>query len=49
MEILEKLLSPTAQNQYADLEDTCDKVTNVGVTVRYTKKLSEKNEGCGHI
>jgi len=44
-------LSPTAQNHYADLEDTCrDKVTKVGVIVRYTKKVIEKkNEGWGHI
>jgi hypothetical protein len=41
---LEKRLSPTAQNHYADLEDTCrDKVTKVGVSVRYTKK-SYKNK-----
>jgi len=47
---LEKRLSPTAQNHYADLEDTCrDKVTKVGVTVRYTKNVIEKNEGWGHI
>jgi hypothetical protein len=40
---LEKRLSPTAQNHYADLEDTCrDKVTKVGVIVRYTKKVIEK-------
>jgi len=45
-----KRLSPTAQNHYADLEDTCrDKVTKVGVIVRYTKKGIEKNEGWGHI
>jgi hypothetical protein len=50
MRILEKGLSPTAQNHYADLEDTCrDKVTKVGVIVRYTKKLSEKIESWGHI
>ena len=36
---LKKQLSPTAQNHYADLEDTClDKITKVGVIVRYTKK-----------
>jgi len=39
IEILEKRLSPTAQNHYANQEDTCrDKVTKVGVIVRYTKK-----------
>jgi hypothetical protein len=50
-EILEKRLSPTTQNHYADLEDTCrEKVTKVGVIVRYTKKVIEKkNEGWGHI
>jgi len=47
---LEKRLSPTAQNHYADLEDTCrDKVTKVGVIVRYTKNFIEKNESWGHI
>ena len=48
---LEKRLSPTAQNHYSDLEDTCrDKVTKVGVIVRYTKKsYPKKNEGWGHI
>jgi hypothetical protein len=50
IEILEKLLSPTAQNHYADLEDTCsDKVTKVGVIVRCTKKVIGKNEGWGQI
>jgi DNA/RNA endonuclease G (NUC1) len=45
-----KQLSSTAQKHYADLEDTCrDKVTKVGVTVRYTKNVIEKNEGWGHI
>jgi hypothetical protein len=34
IEILEKRLSPTAQNHNADLEDTfCDKVAKVGVIV----------------
>jgi hypothetical protein len=48
--ILEKRLSPRAQNHYADLGDTCrDKVTKVGVVVRYTKNVIEKNEGWGHI
>jgi len=38
-------LSATAQNHYVDLEDTFrDKVTKVGVTVRYTKKLSKKTK-----
>jgi len=47
---LEKQLSPTAQNHYSDLEDTCrDKITKVGVIVRYTKKYIKKNEGWGHI
>jgi hypothetical protein len=46
----EKRLSPTAQNHYADLEDTCrDKVTKVGVSVRNAKKVIEKNKGWGHI
>jgi hypothetical protein len=50
IEILEKRLSLTAQNHYADLEDTCcDKVMKVAVIVRYTKKLLKKNEGWGHI
>ena len=40
IEILEKRLSPTAQNHYAVLEDTCrDKVTKVGVIVTYTKNV----------
>jgi hypothetical protein len=43
IEILEKRLSPTAQNHYADLEDTCrDKVTKFGIIVRYAKKVVEK-------
>ena len=48
---LEKRLSPTALSRYADLEDTCrDRVTKVGVIVRYTKNVIEnKNEGWGHI
>ena len=42
---LEKRLSPTAQNHYADLENTCrDKVTKVGVIVRYTKKSYRKKK-----
>jgi len=42
---LEKRLSSTAQNHYGDLEDTCrDKVTKVGVIVRYTKKVLEKKK-----
>jgi hypothetical protein len=50
IEILEKRLSPTAQNHYADLEDTCrDKVTKVGVIVRYTKKVIEKETIAGVI
>ena len=47
---LEKLLSLTAQNHYTDLEDTCrNKVTKVGVIVRYTKKVIEKNTKAGVI
>jgi len=47
---LEKQLSPTAQNHYADLEDTChDKVTKVGVIVRYIKKVIEKKTKAGVI
>ena len=51
IEILEKQLSPTAQNHYADLEETCrDKVTKVCVVVRYIKKVIEKeNEDWGQI
>jgi len=50
IKFLEKRLSPTAQNHYADLEDTCrDKVTKVGVTVRYTKKDIEKKTKAGVI
>jgi len=46
--ILEKRLSPTAQNHYADLEDTCrDKVTKVGVIVRYNKKVIGKKTKAG--
>jgi hypothetical protein len=45
IEILEKRLSPTAQNHYADLEDTCsDKVTKVGVIVRCIKTSSKKTK-----
>ena len=48
IEILEKQLSPTAQNHYADLEDTCrDKVTKVGVIVRYNKKVIKKKRRLG--
>ena len=48
IEILEKRLSPTAQNHYADLQDTCrDKVTKVGVIVRYIKKVIEKKTKAG--
>jgi len=49
-EILEKQLLLTAQNRYADLEDTChDKVMKAGVIVLYTEKVIEKNEGWGQI
>jgi hypothetical protein len=47
IKILEKRLSPRAQNHYADLEDTCDKVTKVGVIVRYTKKVIRKKRRLG--
>ena len=47
IEILEKLLSLTAQNHYADLQQTCDKVTKVCVIVRYTKKVIEKKRRLG--
>ena len=48
IEILEKRLSLTAQNHYADLEDTCrDKVTKFGVTERYIKKVIEKKRRLG--
>jgi hypothetical protein len=41
-------LSPTAQNHYADLEDTCsDKVTKVGVIVRCTKNVIERKRRLG--
>ena len=47
---LEKLLSLTAQNHYADLEDTCrDKVTKVGFIVRCTKKVMGKKTKAGVI
>jgi hypothetical protein len=50
IEILEKRLSPTAQNHYADLEDTCrDKVTKVGIIVKYTKKVIGKKAKAGVI
>ena len=42
IEILDQWLSPTTQNHYADLEDTCDS-QKFGV-VRYTKKSSEKKK-----
>ena len=43
-----KRLSSTAQNHYADLEDTCrDKVAKVGVTVRYTKYVIKKKQRLG--
>jgi hypothetical protein len=45
IEILEKRLSPTAQNHYAVLEDTCsDKVTKVGAIVSCTKKVSKQTK-----
>ena len=48
IEILEKQLSLTAQNHYADLQQTCrDKVTKVCVIVRYTKKVIEKKRRLG--
>jgi len=50
IEILDKRLSPTAQNHYADLEDTCDKVTKVGVILRHQKNLpKKKNQGWEQI
>ena len=52
IKILEKQLSLTAQNHYADLQQTCrDKVTKVCVIARYIKKVIEKkkNEGWGQI
>jgi hypothetical protein len=43
IEISEKRLWPTAQNHYAELEDTSrDKITKFCVIVRYTKKVIEK-------
>jgi len=44
---LEKRLSPTAQNNYADLEDTCrDKVTTGWCHCKtHQKNLSKKTEG----
>ena len=43
-----KQLSPTAQNRYADLEETCrDKVTKVCGIVRYMKKVIEKKTKAG--
>jgi len=43
-------LSPTTQNHYADLEDTCrDKVTKFCIIVRYTKKVMEKKRRLGQI
>ena len=48
IEILEKQLSLTAQNHYADLQETCrDKVTKVCVIVKYTKKVIEKKTKAG--
>jgi hypothetical protein len=48
IEILEKRLSPTAQNHNADLEYISrDKVTKVGVIVRYTKKVIGKKRRLG--
>jgi hypothetical protein len=50
IEILEKRLSATAQNHYADLEDTCrEKLTKVCVIVRDTKNVIEKNGGWSQI
>jgi hypothetical protein len=50
IEILEKRLSPTAQNHIADLEDSCrDKVTKVGIIVRYTKNVIGKKTKAGVI
>jgi hypothetical protein len=43
--ILEKLLSPTAQTHYVDLEGTWgDEVTKVCVIVRCTKNVIEKTK-----
>jgi len=48
IEILEKRLSLTAQNNYADLEDTCrDKVMKFGVTERYIEKSYRKKAKAG--
>ena len=48
IEILEKQLSLTAQNHYADLQQTYrDKVTKVCVIVGYTKKVIEKKTKAG--
>jgi len=48
---LEKRLSPTAQNHYADLQDTCrDKVTTGWCHCNiHQKSYRKKNEGWGHI
>jgi len=48
IEILEKRLSPTAQNHYADLGDTCrEKVTKVGVIVKIHQKSYRKKRRLG--
>ena len=47
IKILEKQLSLTAQNHYADLQETCDKVTKVCVIVKYTKNVIEKKRRLG--
>ena len=50
IEILGKQLSPTAQNHYADVEDTClDNVMKFCVIVRYTKICRKKKESWGQI
>jgi hypothetical protein len=42
------MITPIAQNHYADLEDTChDKFTKADVIVRYTKKVIEKKTKAG--
>ena len=40
-----KTVITNSKNHYANLEETCDKVTKVGVIVRYTKNvIGKKNE-----
>jgi len=45
-----KTVITNSKNHYANLEETCDKVTKVGVIVRYTKNvIGKKKRKLGQI